>query len=115
MSDEDDLGPINVRMGNNNAIGHIGHIVFQKPPPDPNSIFLDGEVIGTMGSAPQKMGETTFFFSKLFTDRFLRAGTVIVIQGVKLRLRTIGSGTGTSIGGRPEQVTLWNVTCEAVA
>lgn len=112
---DDELPPINVRMGNNNEVGHIGHIVFQAPPPDPNSIWHNGVVIGSIAPGAHLLDETTYLFPKLFTDRQLAIGSDIEIQNVRLRLKSMDAVTSSSMGGRPPQVTLWRAACEVIA
>jgi hypothetical protein len=112
MAVDDKLPPINVRMGDNNQVGHVGHIVFEAPPPSPNSIWVNGELVGEMGPGGQMVGPTTYHFPKLFTDRFLDIGAEIEVQKVRLRISCINAMTRSSRGGRPSEVTLWGVTCE---
>lgn len=114
MSDEKKVGDINVKMGSGNTIGHIGHkITFHQPPPDPNAIWQNGRVIGTIGSAPEQVGDA-LLFQKLFIDGPFDDAKEFSVQGVSLRLLNVDVETKTSTGGRPPQRTFWRAVCALV-
>jgi hypothetical protein len=112
--DEKKIGDINIRMGDGNTVGDIGHkITFQAPPPSPNAIWQDGRVVGEIGSAPVA-GQGICMFQKLFLDGPFDRGREFSVQGVKLKVEQLNAETSASIGGRPPAVTLWNVVCRIV-
>ncbi len=114
MADNKQFGPIDVRMGNNSSIGHIGHkITFSAPPPDPNSIFQAGRAVGVMGTPPQFI-DGKYFFEKLFIGGPFDQKSEFQIQGVRLVIDEISATTRVSLGGRPPIATLWNVTCSVI-
>lgn len=87
MSEKKSIGNIDVKIGDGNTIGHIGHkIVFKEPPPDPNAIWQDGQPVGALGGAPTG-SEETYNFPKLFFDRPFDVARDFEVQGVRLRAR----------------------------
>jgi hypothetical protein len=108
------IGDINVSMGDQNTVAHIGHkIVFQEPPPDPNAIWQDQKPVGKIGSPPIA-GNGTYSFAKLFLDGPFDSGREFSVQGVRLKIESHGAETSASFGGRPPLVTLWNVVCRII-
>ena len=115
MTDKKSAGDINVTMGDNNNVDHIGHnITFQAPPPDPNSIFLNGEIVGALGSAPRTIDESRVQFEKLFFNRPVGSNVELECQGGRFLIESWGVDTRASIGGRPPQITYWNAVCRFV-
>ena len=112
---EDKFGAINVEMGDNNSVGHIGHkITFHQPPPDPNSLWQHGRIVGSLGSAPTEAPGGKVQFDKLFLDAGFNMSSHFEAQGVKLRIEGYGNLSSVSLAGRPAQTTLWQVICQQV-
>lgn len=103
--------PINVRMGSNNHIGHIGHIIYQEPPPSPNAIRLNGRIIGEIGSAPTLLDTNTYVFPTLLLNEEMPIGSVFVVQGVRLRLDGFDVRGVVSMNGRPPTYSYSRAVC----
>lgn len=108
---KDDFGAINVEMGDGNRVGDIGHkITFHAPPPDPNSIWQGGKVVGSISGEPAH-GNGTYTFPKLFADAHFDSAAEFQVQGVGLRIENIDGESSASIGGRPPIHTFWRAVC----
>jgi hypothetical protein len=111
LTDDDKLPPIDVKMGSNNTVGHIGHkITFQRPPPDPNAMWQDGREVGVMGTPPEEK-DGKYLIEKLFVGAGFREDQPFEIQGVKLLIEDKRAQTLVSLGGQPPQITLWGAIC----
>jgi hypothetical protein len=107
-------GEINVTMGDQNKVDHIGHkITYSEPAPSPNAIWQDGWVVGEIGSAPQEI-HGRYQFEKLFVGDAFDHHREFEVQGVRLHVLEHQSETSVSIGGRPPQRTLWGTLCDIV-
>lgn len=84
MTDDDKLGPINVKMGSGNAVDHIGHkITYESPPPPPNAVFQDGQLIGEFVGEPTLQSGRYVFPLMQFRGAF-DEGKEFVVQGARL-------------------------------
>lgn len=108
------LGPIHVKMGSGNSVGHIGHIVFHQPQPSPNSMFQNDKVVGEIGSAPS-LQDDRYVFEKLFIEGSFDQSKPFTVQGTKFIMCQAGAITSSSSGGRPAQTTLWMAECKTIA
>ncbi|MFG1209531.1 hypothetical protein V5F79_16135 [Xanthobacter flavus] len=114
MSVEKKFGDINAKIGNGNTIDHIGHkIVFNEPPPNPNSIWQNGRVVGLIGSAPETISGGVAF-QKIFIDAPFYEGAEFSVQGVRMVIDHYEGLTSGSSQGRPPQSTYWNVSCRVI-
>jgi len=112
--DEKKIGDINIEMGDGNTVGDIGHkITFHAPPPSPNAIWQNGQVVGEIGSHPIP-GHGTYAFGKLFVGGSFDASQEFKVQGMVLKVEKMDAETSVSIGGRPRQRTLWNTLCRII-
>ena len=114
MTDKDKLGAINVEMGDGNTVGHIGHkITYHAPPPPPNAVRRNGEVIGVFEGQPTQQGRTVVFPKLIFSTPFA-VGDEFEVQGVKLRITDFAIGGSMRMMGFGERFTYQQATCQVV-
>jgi len=112
--DKGELGDISVEMGDGNTVGHIGHkITYQAPPPPPNAIYQNGNVVGEFEGQPSLTGNA-YSFSKLFVGGGFDASAEFQVQGIRLVIEKVDSEYSASLGGRPPLRTLWQAVCRIV-
>lgn len=113
--DGDNLPPIDVKMGSNNKINHIGHkITYEAPPPPSNAVFQNGKVIGEFVGEPQQHGDR-YMFPMLSIVRDWNRSQRVEIQGVRLHLVSAGIERWADIPGRGRSTSLEQVTFEVRA
>jgi hypothetical protein len=97
---KNDLGHIQVEMGDGNIVEHIGHkITYETPPPPPNAIFQNGVAVGQFDGQPRESGGQYVFPRLTFVGSAGDASAEFTIQGVRLRLLSYGSNGSVSFPG----------------
>jgi len=115
MTGNDKLGAINVKMGDGNTVGHIGHkITYYAPPPPKNAIYQNGIVVGEFEGQPLFL-DNTYSFPKLFVESSFDETAEFNIQDVRLSLERKAAESSVAMGGRPPQRTFWNAVCRIVS
>ncbi|MEO0667570.1 MAG: hypothetical protein AAFZ99_06605 [Pseudomonadota bacterium] len=108
------FGDIEVKMGKNNSVDHIGHkITFHAPPPNPNSILQAGRVVGEIASEPQKTLDG-WLFDQIFVDHNFQEDKEFAVQGARLVLEQCAAvGTVMSSGSYPKR-TIHKARCKTL-
>lgn len=117
MADEKkaDIGNINVSMGNQNTVGHIGHIINRAPAPNPDGVFQDGREVGSAPGAEHGPSSELVEFPALFTEAGFNPAASFVWRGLTMQMEGRPPSMTGSIMGRPPQTTYRAAMCRVLA